>query len=127
MTRVLGGIAVFTSCSYFGRGGHYSAIYRFDWCRKGWEKFDPVTRIWLIGQDIETVQRFTDTIQALPEVVECHLMVGDCDFLLKIVVSNIEEYRQLQIKHLKRENSVQNIKTEIPMQKIKQTSAVPLD
>lgn len=84
-------------------------------------------RIWLIGQDIETVQRFTDTIQALPEVVECHLMVGDCDFLLKIVVSNIEEYRQLQIKHLKRENSVQNIKTEIPMQKIKQTSAVPLD
>ncbi|MEB6564506.1 MULTISPECIES: Lrp/AsnC ligand binding domain-containing protein [Acinetobacter] len=81
----------------------------------------------MIGQDIETVQRFTDTIQALPEVVECHLMVGDCDFLLKIVVSNIEEYRQLQIKHLKRENSVQNIKTEIPMQKIKQTSAVPLD
>ena len=81
----------------------------------------------MIGQDIETVQRFTDTIQALPEVVERHLMVGDCDFLLKIVVSNIEEYRQLQIKHLKRENSVQNIKTEIPMQKIKQTSAVPLD
>ncbi len=43
-------------------------------------------RVWLTGQDTETVDHFTSEVRKLPEVVECHLMAGDCDFLLRIVV-----------------------------------------
>ena len=37
-------------------------------------------RVWLQKQDAETVNRFTRAIMQLPQVVECHLMAGDCDF-----------------------------------------------
>ncbi|HLB42676.1 MAG: AsnC family transcriptional regulator [Pseudomonadales bacterium RIFCSPHIGHO2_12_FULL_40_16] len=84
------------------------------------------TRIWLIGQDAETVDQFTDVILNLPEVVECHLMAGDCDFLLRVVNADLDDYRKFQIKHLTRKNGVQSIKTEIPMQNIKLTTEIPL-
>ncbi len=50
-------------------------------------------RVWLTGQDATTVDRFTKRVKQLPEVVECHLMAGDCDFLLRIVTSNLDTYR----------------------------------
>jgi DNA-binding Lrp family transcriptional regulator len=84
------------------------------------------TRIWLVGQDAETVDQFTEVILNLAEVVECHLMAGDCDFLLRVVTRDLEDYRKFQIKHLTRKNGVQSIKTEIPMQNIKLTTEIPL-
>lgn len=84
------------------------------------------TRVWLTGQDIETVRRFTAVVQRLPQVLECHLMAGDCDFLLRVVSADLESYRQFQVDHLTRANGVQNIKTEIPLQRIKSSSELPL-
>jgi Lrp/AsnC family leucine-responsive transcriptional regulator len=84
------------------------------------------TRVWLKGQDAETVDRFTDAIRQLPEVVECHLMAGDCDFLLRVVAADLDEYRQFQIDHLTRIEGVQSVKTEIPMQNIKLTPELPV-
>ena len=83
-------------------------------------------RIWLKSQDAETVDQFVDAIQDMPEVVECQLMAGDCDFFLRIVVADLEAYRQFQIHHLNKISGLQNVKTEIPLQKIKQTTELPL-
>src|SRR5580658_9430847 len=35
-------------------------------------------RIWLKAQDAQTVEIFTEEIKRLPQIVECHLMAGDC-------------------------------------------------
>lgn len=83
-------------------------------------------RVWLRGQDQETVEQFTSAILALPQVVECHLMAGDCDFLLRVVARDLDDYRRFQMEHLGRIESVQQIKTEVPMQRIKQTTELPL-
>jgi DNA-binding Lrp family transcriptional regulator len=83
-------------------------------------------RVWLKGQDAETVDHFTEAVKKLPEVVECNLMAGDCDFVLRIVAADLDDYRQFQIKHLTRIKGVQSVKTEIPMQKIKLTSELPV-
>lgn len=83
-------------------------------------------RIWLTSQDEETVEHFCREVRILPEVVECHLMVGDCDFLLRVVTSSLSAYRKLQIDHLARIRGVQSLKTDLPMQTIKQTSELPL-
>ncbi|WP_338110568.1 Lrp/AsnC family transcriptional regulator [Pseudomonas indica] len=83
-------------------------------------------RVWLTGQDEETVNCFTDAVRELPEVLECHLMAGDCDFLLRVVAADLDSYRQFQAKYLGRIQGVQSMKTEIPMQKIKQTSELPV-
>lgn len=50
-------------------------------------------RVWLTGQDAESVDRFTDAIMLLPQVVECHLMAGDCDFPLRVVAADLDDYR----------------------------------
>ncbi|AEA65241.1 Lrp/AsnC family transcriptional regulator [Burkholderia gladioli] len=83
-------------------------------------------RVWLKAQDSDTVDRFADAVRLLPDVVECHLMAGDCDFLLRVVVADLEEYRRFQAEHLTRIPGVQSVKTEIPTQKIKLTSEIPM-
>lgn len=53
-------------------------------------------RVWQKGQDAETVNRFTDAIKQLPQVVACHLMAGDCGFLLRVIAADLDGYRQFQ-------------------------------
>ncbi len=83
-------------------------------------------RIWLRSQDERTVNQFIDTIMNIPEIAECQLMAGDCDFFLRIVVSDLEAYRKFQINHLNKIAGIQNVKTEIPLQTIKLTTELPL-
>lgn len=84
------------------------------------------TRVWLTGQDEATVERFTKDVQRLPNVVECHLMAGDCDFLLRVLAENIAAYRRFQIEYLNSLPGVKSVKTEIPMQRIKYSSEIPI-
>lgn len=88
--------------------------------------FAVFARIWLTGQDEATTSRFIEAVRELPQVVECQLMAGDCDFLLRIVVPDLESYRKFQMEHLGRISSVQSIKTDIPMQEVKRTWKIPL-
>ncbi|TIW50290.1 MAG: Lrp/AsnC family transcriptional regulator, partial [Mesorhizobium sp.] len=54
------------------------------------------------------------------------LMLGDCDAMVRVVAAGIDEYRRFQSEHLSRIKGVQNVKTEVPSQTIKQTSEMPL-
>ena len=83
-------------------------------------------RVWLKGQDEETVNDFINEVKDMPQVMECHLMAGDCDFLLRIAVADLDSYRKFQIEHLTRIRGAQSVKTEIPMQNIKLTSKITL-
>lgn len=83
-------------------------------------------RIWLKEQDAKTVNQFVEAIHDMPEVVECQLMAGDCDFFLRIVVADLDAYRTFQINNLNKITSIQNVKTEIPLQGIKKTTELPL-
>ncbi|MNY67726.1 Leucine-responsive regulatory protein [compost metagenome] len=83
-------------------------------------------RIWLTSQDAETIDNFTAEVLKLPQIVECHLMAGDCDFILRVVSSDLNSYRKFQGEHLAKIKGVQSVKTEIPMQKIKLTSELPI-
>jgi len=88
--------------------------------------FTVFARVWLTSQDADTVDHFTAAVQALPQIVECHLMAGESDFLLRVVCADLDAYRRFQIEHLTKIKGVQNVKTEIPLQKVKLTSQLPL-
>lgn len=83
-------------------------------------------RVWLAQQDSETVERFIYEVKLLPQITECHLMAGDSDFLLKIAVADLNDYRNFQSIYLNRIKGIQNIKTEIPLQTIKSTTEYSL-
>jgi DNA-binding Lrp family transcriptional regulator len=53
-------------------------------------------------------------------------MLGDCDAMVRVVAADIADYRRIQSEHLSRIKGVQNVKTDVPSQIIKQTSELPL-
>jgi DNA-binding Lrp family transcriptional regulator len=83
-------------------------------------------RVWLTGQDEDQVERFIQEVAKLTQIVECHLMAGDCDFLLRIVAEDLEAVRRFQGEHLARIKGVRSIKTDIPMQRVKSAGEIPL-
>ena len=83
-------------------------------------------RVSLTAQDAETIDHFIAAMKRLPEVVECYIMLGESDALLRVVVSDLEDYRRFQSAHLTRKNGIQTIKTDIPSETIKQSFALPL-
>ena len=44
------------------------------------------SRIWLVGQDAETIDSFIEAMKELPQVMECYIILGECDAMLKVVV-----------------------------------------
>ncbi|WP_312885059.1 Lrp/AsnC family transcriptional regulator [Candidatus Sodalis endolongispinus] len=85
-----------------------------------------IVRISLIAQDAETVGTFVQAMKALSHVVECHIMAGEFDALLRVVAENMEGYRTFQMAHLTRRNGVQNVKIDIPMQTVKISTELTL-
>lgn len=83
-------------------------------------------RVWLTAQDAETIDRFIAAMKKLPEVMECYIMLGESDALLRVAVSDLDDYRQFQSTHLTKINGIQNVKTDVPSQIVKQTYALPL-
>ncbi|HEV7368087.1 Lrp/AsnC family transcriptional regulator [Arenibaculum sp.] len=84
------------------------------------------TRIWLSAQDEDTIGHFIAEVRKLPQVLECYIMLGDCDALVRVVAADIDDYRRFQSEHLSRIKGVQNVKTDVPSQTVKQTSELPL-
>lgn len=83
-------------------------------------------RVWLTAQDAETIDHFIAAMKRLPEVVECYIMLGESDALLRVVVADLADYRRFQAANLTRKNGIQNVKTDVPSETIKQTFALPL-
>lgn len=83
-------------------------------------------RVWLTAQDAETIDLFIAAMRRLPEIVECYIMLGESDALLRVVVSDLDDYRRFQSTHLTRKNGIQNVKTDVPSEVVKQTFSLPL-
>lgn len=83
-------------------------------------------RVWFRGQDADSTASFIAAIQTLPEIVECHLMVGDCDALLRIVVADLDAYWRFQADRLTRIANVRNVKTDVPLAAVKVGAAIPV-
>lgn len=85
------------------------------------------SRIWLVGQDAETIDTFIEAMRELPEVMECYIILGECDAMLKVVVADLESYRKFQSAHLTKKNGITSVKTDLPSQIIKQSFQLPLE
>ena len=89
-------------------------------------RFTLFARIWLTAQDAETIDRFVAAMRRLPEIVECHIMLGDSDALLRVVVEDLDAYRRFQSTHLTATNGIRNVKTDVPSETVKSGVAVPI-
>ncbi len=71
--------------------------------------------------------KFEREIADLPEVLECYSVAGEADYVLRIVAYDLAALSEFMTKSLLRLPGVSTVKSTISLQKIKQTSILPLD
>lgn len=80
-----------------------------------------------MGQHLATVFRnFESVLSIIPEIVEVVRVSGPIDYLLKVVVSDMSEWKDISQGFLNAENGVAKLMTLVVMQEIKAPTPAPL-
>jgi Lrp/AsnC family transcriptional regulator, leucine-responsive regulatory protein len=74
----------------------------------------------------EAVASFKQVVQAMPEVLECHHITGEYDYLLKVVVRNRKHLELFILETLTPVPGMDKIRTSLALSEIKTTTAVPV-
>ena len=74
----------------------------------------------------DALARFEQAISERPEVMECYLMTGDADYLLRVVVPDVPAYERFLKEWLTRIEGVARIKSSFGLQQVKYSTALPL-
>ncbi|MGH8446842.1 MAG: Lrp/AsnC family transcriptional regulator [Solimonas sp.] len=74
----------------------------------------------------DALPKFIEAVKLLPQVIECHVLMGDVDFLLKILVQDIHEYEHFVWQKLSQIDGVQEVSSSISMSQPVNTTRLPL-
>lgn len=74
----------------------------------------------------EELDRFAAAIARWPEVLECYLMTGPRDYLLRVVVPDLSAYERFLKEKLTRLDGVQSIESSFALGQVKYTSVLPI-
>ena len=74
----------------------------------------------------KVLEKFEKEIRARPEVMECYLMTGDFDYLLRVVTADLGAYERFLIEHLTRIPGVASIKSSFALKQVAYRTALPI-
>ncbi|MBI4194653.1 MAG: Lrp/AsnC family transcriptional regulator [Betaproteobacteria bacterium] len=69
---------------------------------------------------------FQNSVLARDEVMECYLMTGDADYLLRVVVSDVQSLERFIVDYLAKIPGVASIKSSFALKQVKYKTALPL-
>jgi Lrp/AsnC family leucine-responsive transcriptional regulator len=72
------------------------------------------------------VDEFSRAVQGWPEVVACYAMTGDMDYLLRVHVEDLEHFSRFVLDRLLKQPVVIDVKSNFVLERIKDTTALPL-
>ena len=81
----------------------------------------------LAMHQLAALDNFTDAIRGLPEVLECYHISGEADFLLKVLVSGIESYRDFVVNKLTPITGIERIRTSFVLETVKHTTKIAVE
>ena len=82
--------------------------------------------ITLSGQADEVLEAFERAVRAIPDVLECHLMAGTADYLLKVVAQDTDDFARIHRQHLARLPGVAQMHSSFALRTVQQTTALPV-
>ncbi len=80
----------------------------------------------LIQHIKENIAQFEAQVDRLNEVVECHHLSGDYDYLLKIHVRDMDAYRNFMVNKLTAMNHIGSTQSSFTIKEVKHSTAIPL-
>src|SRR5215475_1726607 len=78
------------------------------------------------GHANKEASRFERAVVGMPEVIACHLVSGDADYLLEVVVPDLEDYQRFLVGKLLEIPSVREVRSSIAIQTLKAGAPLPL-
>lgn len=78
-------------------------------------------------QSEEAMQRFEAAVRRCPEVLECYLMTGPRDYLLRVVASDLADYERFVKSTLTRIEGIANIESSFALGQVKHSNALPIE
>jgi Lrp/AsnC family leucine-responsive transcriptional regulator len=82
--------------------------------------------ITLQAQADEVLDAFEKAVRLIPDVLECHLMAGSADYLLKVVAQDTEDFARIHRQHLARLPGVTQMQSSFALRTVFRTTALPL-
>ena len=82
--------------------------------------------ITLSGQADEVLDAFEREVRLIPDVLECHLMAGTADYLLKVVAQDTEDFARIHRRYLARLPGVAQMHSSFALRTVRQTTALPV-
>ena len=82
--------------------------------------------ITLSGQADELLDAFEKAVRAIPDVLECHLMAGTADYLVKVLAEDTDDFARIHRQHLSRLPGVAQMLSSFSLRTVMQTTAVPV-
>jgi len=82
--------------------------------------------ITLQSQDQADLDAFERAVQDVPEVMECYLMTGDFDYLLRVVVADTADFERVHSKKLTRLPGVSRVQSSFALRTVRKSSELPV-
>ena len=83
-------------------------------------------QISLDRQQREDLEKFERAVADVPEVVECYLMTGEADFLLRVVAADAADYERIHSTHLTRLPGVTRVHSSFSLRNIVKKTELPI-
>ncbi len=80
----------------------------------------------LKGHNKDNIERFIKGVKEIAEVVECHHVTGQADFILKIVAPDIPAYQNLMLEKVSNIEVVDNMQTTVILSTFKDSKVIPI-
>ena len=80
----------------------------------------------LAAQTEEAFEKFEKQVQRVPEILECHLMSGQFDYLLRVIAKDAEDYERVHRTKLARLPGIQRMQSSLALRTVKDWSGYPL-
>lgn len=84
-------------------------------------------QVTLESQQQDVLEAFEKAVQKVPEIMECYLMSGDQDYMLRVVVRDARDYERIHTYHLTNLPGVARVKSNFALRTVKKTTRLPLE
>jgi Lrp/AsnC family leucine-responsive transcriptional regulator len=83
-------------------------------------------RVQLARHDAEAIAEFTTRVNDWDEVIACHALTGDMDYLLHVAVQDLAHFSRFLLDHLLNASGVADVNSSFVLRTVKQARALPL-
>ncbi len=87
---------------------------------------DVFVSITLQREEQGDLDAFEGAVKRIPEVMECYLMTGEFDYLLRLVVADMADFERIHRQHLTRLPGVARVHSSVALRAVRRTTELPL-